>query len=55
LFTHILMLLVSPGPISRYVFGSIILGITIFVGISLVLVEKRTEFLDNFSKADIAN
>jgi hypothetical protein len=55
LFTHILMLLVSPGPISRYVFGSIILGITICVGISLVLVEKRTEFLDNFSKADIAN
>ena len=55
LFTHILMLLVSPGPISRYVFGSIILGITICVGLFLVLLEKHNAFFVNFSKTDTAD
>jgi hypothetical protein len=41
LFSHILMLFASPGPASRYVYGSIITGITISVCIIMVLVEKQ--------------
>jgi hypothetical protein len=52
LFTHILMLLASPGPVSRYVYASIITGITISVGILVVLFEKRDKLLGNTLEPD---
>ncbi len=45
LFTHILMLFASPGPFSRYVYSSIITGITISIGVLLVVLEKRNKLL----------
>lgn len=52
LFTHMLMLLVSPGPVSRYVHASIITGITISVGMLVLLFEKRNKVLGNTLELD---
>ena len=52
LFTHILMLFASPGPISRYVYASIITGIAISVGMLVVLFEKRNKLLRNMLEID---
>lgn len=52
LFMHILMLLASPGPVSRYVYASIITGIAISVGMFVVLFEKRDKFLGNTPEQD---
>jgi hypothetical protein len=52
LFTHILMLLASPGPVSRYVYASIITGITISVGMLVVLFEKSNKLLGNTLEPD---
>jgi hypothetical protein len=46
------MLLASPGPVSRYVYASIITGITISVGMLVVLFEKSNKLLGNTLEPD---
>jgi hypothetical protein len=52
LFTHILMLFASPGPISRYVYASIITGIAISIGMLVAIFEKRNKLLGNMLEVD---
>jgi hypothetical protein len=52
LFTHILMLFASPGPVSRYVYASIITGIAISVGMLVAIFEKRNKLLGNMLEVD---
>jgi hypothetical protein len=46
------MLLAAPGPISRYVYSSIITGIAISVGMLVVLFEKRNKLIGNTLELD---
>ena len=42
LFSHLLLLVASPGPISRYVFGSVLFGLTWSVAALFALGERRS-------------